>query len=206
MKEDEARSVIIAYCRRLYDKGFVPGVDGNVSLRVDGGRALVTPTGVCKGAVTEEQLSLLSLEGKHISGDRPSSETPMHLAAYRRRADVNACIHAHSPNIGAFALAGEPVDTRYAPFAYIHLGIIGEVGYITPGTAEFHEAVEAAAGGGARALILFGHGSLVLGRDMREAFERLDLFEAYAGMLLRAQLLGGAKPLSDAELLRVKGG
>ena len=48
MNEYEARSVIIECCRRLYDRGFFPGVDGNVSLRVDGGRVLITPTGVCK--------------------------------------------------------------------------------------------------------------------------------------------------------------
>lgn len=115
-------------------------------------------------------------------------------------------IHAHSPNIGAFALAGEPIDTRCAPFAYIHLGIIGEVPYITPGSREFHKAVESALKQGPHALILFGHGSLLTGRDIVEAFNRLDLFEAYAGMLLRAQLLGGAKALTDDELKQVKGG
>lgn len=206
MKEDQARSVIIEYCRKLYDKGFMPGVDGNISMRVDGGHVLITPTGVCKGTVKEEQLSLMTLDGGFISGGRPSTEAHMHIAALKRREEINACIHAHSPNIAAFALAGEPVDTRCAPFAYIHLGIIGEVEYITPGTPEFHKAVEAELSKGPRALILFGHGSLVFGRDMQEAFERIDLFESYAGMLLRAQLLGGAKPLSDDELLKVKGG
>jgi L-fuculose-phosphate aldolase len=206
VKENEARSVVIEYCRRLYDKGFLPGVDGNISVRVDGGRMLITPTGVSKGLVREEQLSLLSLSGEHLSGDKPSTETPMHMAAFNMREEINACIHSHSPNIEAFALAREPIDTRCAPFAYIHLGTIGEIPYIAPGSHEFHEAVEAEVSGGANAFILFGHGSLVLGQDMQQAFERIDLFEAYAGMLLRAQLLGGAKELGDDELLRVKGG
>lgn len=204
MTETEARKVLVGYCRKLYDKGYVPGIDGNISIRLDGDKALITPTGVSKSAVIEEDLALLSLSGEHISGKRPSSETPMHLAALNVRG--GAVIHAHSPNIGAFALAGEPIDTRCAPFAFIHLGIIGEVPYITPGTHEFHKAVEDAVKSGSNALILFGHGSLVIGRDLEDAFNKLDLFEAYAGMLLKAQLLGGAKALSDEELKQVKGG
>ncbi len=206
MNEYEARSVIIECCRRLYDRGFFPGVDGNVSLRVDGGRVLITPTGVCKDMLSERQLSLVSLEGEHISGDKPSTEAHMHIEVFRRRAEINACIHAHSPNIGAFALAGEPVDTRCAPFAYMHLGVIGEVGYITPGTERLHEAVGEEVSRGSNALLLFGHGSLVLGRGMQEAFERIDLFESYAGMLLRAQLLGGARALDEDELSKVRSG
>jgi L-fuculose-phosphate aldolase len=206
VNEDQERSVIIECCRRLYDRGFFPGVDGNVSLRVDGGRMLITPTGVCKGTVSERQLSLMSLEGEHISGDKPSTEAQMHIAAFKRREEINACIHAHSPNIGAFALTGEPVDTRCAPYAYMHLGIIGEVKYMTPGTAGLHETVGTELDRGFTALLLFGHGSLVLGSDMQEAFERIDLFESYAGTLLRAQLLGGAKALDDDELFKVRSG
>ncbi len=206
MREAEARKLLIEYCRKLYGKGYVPGIDGNVSIRVDGGKALVTPSGVCKGTVIEEELSLVSLSGEFISGKKPSSETPMHLAAFRADSSAAAVIHAHSPNIGAFALAGEPIDTRCAPFAYIHLGIVGEVPYITPGSREFHEAVEKALNEGAHALLLFGHGSLVTGRCIEEAFNNLDLFEAYAEMLLKAQLLGGAKTLTNGELKQVKGG
>ncbi len=57
MKEAEARKVLIEYCRRLYRKGYVPGIDGNVSLRVGGDKALVTPSGVCKETVAEEELA-----------------------------------------------------------------------------------------------------------------------------------------------------
>lgn len=206
MREAEAREVLIEYCRRLYDKGYVPGIDGNVSVRVDGGNALITPAGVCKGTVTQEELALLSLSGEHISGNKPSSETPMHLTALRTDNNVGAVIHAHSPNIGAFALAGKPIDTRCAPFAYIHIGVVEDVPYITPGSREFHDTVEKVLKEGAHALLLFGHGSLVTGCDLGEAFNKLDLFEAYAGMLLRAQLLGGAKTLTNEELKQVKGG
>lgn len=204
MTEQEARKQLVSCCRRLYEKGFFPGKDGNVSVRVGDG-ALITPTGVSKAVLSEDILVLMSLDGKVLSGGKPSSEASMHLAAYRIRNGVGAVIHAHSPNIGAFVLAGKPIDTRCAPFAYFHLGGIGEVPYLTPGTAELHKAVEVSISN-FDTLMLYGHGSIVLGSDIEDAFARMDLFEAYAGMLIKAQSLGGVKPLPDDELARITGG
>ena len=197
---NNAKSIMIQYCRKLYDKGLMPGKDGNVSLRVDQEMVIVTPSGVCKGTVTEDELVFMKVTGEVISGSKQSSETPMHLAAYKIRKDAGAVIHAHRRSIGAFALAGKPIDTRYAPFAYLHLGKIGSVPYITPGSAGLHEAVAEALSSGHAAIILLSHGSLVIGRDIQDAVEKLDMLEAYADMLLKAQLLGGAKILSDKEL------
>lgn len=206
MTEQKLRRELTDCCRSLYDKGFFPGKDGNVSIRVDESTALITPNGVSKAILSEDMLVLMGLDGSVLSGGKPSSEAHMHLAAYRRRSDAGAVIHAHSQNIGAFALAGRPIDSRCAPFAYFHLGPIGEVPYITPGTREFHEAVEAQVSRGFSALLLLGHGSLVTGRDMADAYAKMDLFEAFAGMLLKAQMLGGAKPLTDEELARLSDG
>jgi ribulose-5-phosphate 4-epimerase/fuculose-1-phosphate aldolase len=73
VKEDQARSIMVEYCRSMYAKGFFPGIDGNISMRVDGGKVLITPTGVSKSIVSEEQLSLMTLSGEHVSGEKPSS-------------------------------------------------------------------------------------------------------------------------------------
>lgn len=204
MTESDARGQLVSCCRRLYDKGFFPGKDGNVSVRT-GEAVLITPTGISKAVLSEDMLVLMSLDGKVLSGGKPSSEAGMHLAAYRRRRDAGAVIHAHSENIGAFALARKPVDTRCAPFAYYHIGVVGEVPYITPGTAELHSAVEQSISA-FDALMLYGHGSLVLGSDIEDAVARIDLFEAYAGMLIKAQSLGGVTPLEGDELARIIGG
>ncbi|HPE51395.1 MAG TPA: class II aldolase/adducin family protein, partial [Methanothrix soehngenii] len=77
------------------------------------------------------------------NGKKPSIETPMHIAAYRHSDSVSAVIHMHSPCVTAFALARQPIETRYAPFAHLHLGNIGYVKYSTPGGAAFHEEVAA---------------------------------------------------------------
>ena len=203
-READARKTVIAYCRKLYDKGFVPGIDGNISIRVDADTAVITPSGVSKETVTEEDLVYMKLTGEKISGQRdPSSETPMHLAAYVHRSDVGAVIHAHSPNVIAFAMAGRQIDTRCAPFAYDHLGIVGHVPYYAPGSEALHAGVVSAVKNGYQAIILKSHGPMVLGRNMADAYEKLDLLEAYAEMLMKATLLGGADILTDKQLSEI---
>ena len=207
MKEVEVRKEVIEFCRRLYDKGYMPGIDGNISMRVDGERAIVTPSGVSKGRVTEDQLVLMSLSGEQLKGDmKPSSETPMHLAAYTHRSEVGAVIHAHSPNAVAWAMTHRPLDTRYAPFAYYHLGTVGHVPYLTPGLAKFHEAVTVQIKAGGKVIMLSSHGAMTLGTDIHDAFVTMDLLEAYCNMLIKALSLGGAYVLTGRELDELTGG
>lgn len=206
MTEFEAREALAECCRRLYGKGFLPGMDGNISVRVGEDSALITPSGVSKAKITGDMLVHMRLSGEVISGGRPSSEASMHLAVYRSRSDAGAVIHAHSPNIGAFAVSGKRIDTRCTAFSYFHLGEIAEVPYITPGSAEFHSAVGQRVSEGYNSFLLYGHGSLALGSDIEDAFARMDLFEAFAGMLIKAEALGGAKPLSAEDLAKITGG
>ncbi|MDR3729101.1 MAG: class II aldolase/adducin family protein, partial [Oscillospiraceae bacterium] len=58
----------------LYDRGYVAANDGNLSVRLEGDRILITPSGVSKGRMTPEMLLVTDLEGHVLSGDRyPSS-------------------------------------------------------------------------------------------------------------------------------------
>ena len=207
MKESEDRKEVIEFCRRLYDKGHMPGIDGNVSMRLDSDRAIVTPAGVSKGRVTEDQLVLMSISGEQLKGDmKPSSETPMHLAAFQHRPEVGAVIHAHSPNAVAWSMTHRPLDTRYTPFAHHHLGAVGMIPYITPATAKFHCAVTEQMKSGYKAMLLASHGAMVVGTDMHEAFVTIDLLEAYCGMLIKALTLGGAYVLTGKELDEITSG
>jgi L-fuculose-phosphate aldolase len=205
MKEREAAENLIFYCRKLYSKGFMPGCDGNVSVKTDECSVIITPTGVSKETIAQNDLVIIYPDGK-ISNGKPSSETSMHLASYRADRGIGAVIHAHSVNIGAFALAREQIETKHAPFAYIHLKEIGYVPYLTPGSPELHEAVGTELSKGHCTLLLMSHGSLVTGADLRQAYERLDLLESYAEMLIKAKLLGGAKYISSDELKKVTKG
>jgi L-fuculose-phosphate aldolase len=207
VSEAEVRKEVAEICRTLYEKGYMPGVDGNISMRVDENHAIVTPSGVCKGRVKEDQLVLMSLSGEKIKGDlKPTSEAPMHMAVYALRPDVNAVIHAHSPNAVAWAMTRRPLDTRYAPFAYYHLGTVGLVPYLASGSPELHRAVADEIKTGGCAMMLASHGTMVLGADMQDAFAKADLLESYCDMLIKALALGGACVLTDKELNELHAG
>ncbi len=100
MREREARELVVALCRQFYDLGWVSGTGGGISLRLDGERVLVAPSGVQKERLREDDLFVVDLSGRLLQGPRderlrPSACTPLFLEAYRRRA-AGAVIHSHS--------------------------------------------------------------------------------------------------------------
>src|SRR5947208_1034863 len=107
-EELELRRQITLVCRRLYERGLIAGQDGNVSARLSNGLLLVTPCGVSKVDVREDDLLVVTSDGRAVAGvGRPSSELGMHLRIYARRPEIRAVVHAHPPTATAFAVAGE---------------------------------------------------------------------------------------------------
>jgi methylthioribose-1-phosphate isomerase/methylthioribulose-1-phosphate dehydratase len=99
--------------RALYARGWMEGTSGNLSVRLPGGLAAVTPSGRSKGALSAEQMVAVDVatgEVRHAVGTRPSAETAIHLALYRSFPDCGAVVHAHIPHGAAVssrvALAG----------------------------------------------------------------------------------------------------
>src|SRR5919199_6342038 len=95
MDEQTARREIVRVGRLMYERSYVVSSDGNVSVRLDDGRVVATPTQTCKGRMTEDALAVTDLEGRPLTKARPSSELAMHLLIYREREDVRAVCHAH---------------------------------------------------------------------------------------------------------------
>ena len=101
--------------------GYTASNDGNISVRLDAGRLLMTPTSVCKGFMTAEMMCITDLDGRKLAGDRdPSSEMQMHLEVYRQRPDVQAVVHAHPPIATGFAVAGIPLDRAVLAEVVMH--------------------------------------------------------------------------------------
>jgi L-fuculose-phosphate aldolase len=205
-RESKARKTLVAYCRKFYDKGYVPGIDGNISMRLDETSFLITPSGVSKELVKPSEIVRISMTGEVLEKDKkPSIETNMHMAVYNN-SDMNAVCHVHSPNAVAHALARVNIDTRYAPFAYYHLGIVGYVPYYPSGGEQLHREIVAFIKNKHKVILLETHGLMVMGADIQKAFAKTDLLETYAGMLMKAESLGGAVRLTDAQLNELHGG
>jgi len=82
MTEEQARRDVVAYCSLLWERRLVTGTSGNVSVRLDDGDLLVTPAGVSLRALDPGQLVRVGSDGAPRSGMRPTSELPLHIAAY----------------------------------------------------------------------------------------------------------------------------
>ena len=203
--EAQHRADIVEVGRRLYARGYTASNDGNISLRLDASRLLMTPTNVCKGFMTVEMMCITDLDGKKLAGDRdPSSEMQMHLEVYRQRPDANAVVHAHPPIATGFAVAGIPLDRAVLAEVVTTLGSVPIAEYATPSTKELPEAVRkyVKAHDG---MLLANHGALTLGADLFAAYYKMETIEHFAKISLVARLLGGERLLSRQEVDRLQG-
>ncbi len=200
------RAALVSCGRRLDALGFAPATDGNISARLGPRALLVTPAGREKGGLSPDDLLLVDLEGTVVAGTgHPSTETPMHLLCYRRRGDVGGVVHAHPPVATAFAAAGMSLDAPVMPEIVLTVGAIPLVPYATPGTEELARALEPWVDDH-DAFLLASHGVLTLGRDVREALHRMERVEHLAKVTLAARLLGGPRPLTDAQVVSLFSG
>src|SRR5215204_2530357 len=203
--ETQLRSDIVEVGRRMYARGYTASNDGNISVRLDPDRLLMTPKNVCKGFMDPAMMCITDINGKKLSGERnPSSEMQMHLEVYRQRPDIQAVVHAHPPVATAFAVAGIPLDRAVLAEVVTTLGSVPIAEYATPSTEELPAAVRkyVKAHDG---LLLANHGALALAGDVMSAYYRMETIEHFAKISLVARTLGRENVLSRDEVDRLQG-
>ncbi len=201
--ESRLRKELAKVTREVYRKGYTPPLNGNMSVRLDENYILITPSYVCKGKIDEESILKVDFHNQVFgSQKKPSIETGMHLAIYRERPDVQGVIHAHPRNASTFAVAQKPIDVSIMPEAVYLLGAVKCIDYFMPGSQELKEKVEQSAAD-YDAFLLYNHGVITVGRDICEAFYRLETLELCAELAIRAEAIGGAKGLPEEELTKL---
>jgi L-fuculose-phosphate aldolase len=186
--------------RRIYQKGFVAANDGNISTRLDDDRILITPTGVSKGFMNEDEMIICDMKGKVLSDNgKPSSEIYMHLKVYEERNDVKGIVHAHPPYATAFGVAGIPLKQAILPEVIILLGGIPLAEYGTPGTEEIFKPLLKHLKN-YNAFLLQNHGALAIGPDMMTAYFRMETLEHCAHITFLSHLLGSIHTLSPGDV------
>ena len=197
-RDQELRERIVEVGRRMYDKGLIAAMDGNVSIRTPEGELYVTPSGVCKGTMQASEVVVTDLAGKLVRGTgRPSSEIEMHVAVYAVRPDVFAVVHAHPPLATGFAAAGVPLSPALLSEVVLTLGCVPLMAYATPTTIELALTIREYARR-YDAILLANHGAVALGRDALDAFYKMETIEHYAKINLVTKVLGRERPLPDA--------
>ncbi len=196
---DHRREICIAG-RWLQDRGFVVATEGNVSVRLDPGRILISPRARSKGALLPQGMVVAELEGREFAReDEASTEIGIHLLMYRNRPDVNAVVHAHPPVACGFAAAHAPLDKALLAEMVVSLGAVPVAPYGTPGTPELADAL-APFVPHHDAILLANHGAVTCGRDLLTAFYRMELVEQYARVALVTQILGKQSLLSGSDV------
>ena len=133
----ELRNEICDICHKMWQLGWVAANDGNVSVKLEDGTFLATPTGISKSFITPEKLVHIDKDGNildGLDGYRPSSEIKMHLRCYAEREDVGAVLHAHPPVATGYAVANVPLDEYSMIETVIAIGSVPVTPYGTPST------------------------------------------------------------------------
>ena len=201
MTESAGRALLCELGRRMWQRGWVAGNDGNLSLRLENGHILTTPTGVSKGFLSPEQLVVVSLSGDVLvqTGPPPSSELPLHLCCYTLRPEIRCVCHGHPPIATAYACARQPVAAPFLIEALMTLGELVPVApYARPGSAALPQSA-APFLADHDAVLLANHGAVTLGREGADAYFLMERLEHTAGICLHAAQLGGGVPLSAEE-------
>jgi L-fuculose-phosphate aldolase len=187
--------------KELYEHGLVRGTSGNISARIPGTDAfLIKPSGVYMGLLKPEELVLVDFEGNKIRGKRNvSAETPMHVAIYRARKDVQAVVHTHPPTATAFGIAGiEIFPLQIEMFMLLPRGV-PIVPFESPGSKALAETVQKKIAD-YDAVILENHGIVTVGSTIEEACNLNEMVEEAAKIQFATVMLAGKDAISWAEL------
>jgi L-fuculose-phosphate aldolase len=186
--------------RRVYQRGFVAANDGNISVRMEENRVLCTPTGVSKGYLNEDMLSICDMDGQQVAGSmKISSEIRMHLEIYKLRSDVFSVVHAHPPTATGFAVAGIELTQCVLPEVIVSLGGIPLADYGTPGGPDIVEPMKPLLRD-YDAVLMANHGVVTLGSHVMDAHFKMETVEHFAKIALVAQQLGAVRTLADQDV------
>jgi L-fuculose-phosphate aldolase len=200
--EESLRQEIVRVGRLLYERGLIVAGDGNISARLSDELIVTTPSGACKGMLAPEDMVIVDTDGRPRGQRRPSTELQLHLAVYRQRPDVQAVVHAHPPTAVTCTLVGVRLDEPLLPEAIVTLGAVPTAPFALSGTPEMDEAIRPLLPDH-NAILLSHHGALTLGRDLMQAFHRMEQVEHMAKILFMARQLGGARPLAPELLVQL---
>jgi len=183
-----SRAELVAFGRRLWAGGYVVGADGNLSVR-DGDGMLITPTRIPYDQTQPEQIVAGAGDGSWSGQVPPSSERAVHSAVYAARSDVGAIVHAHPVYACVLAVAGRPLPLVLDEVEPVLGGQVEVAEYVPSGDPALGAAAVRALGD-RHGVLLARHGSVTVGRDLEEAFYRLEVLERAAQVYVLAGLLG----------------
>ncbi|MGA7931081.1 MAG: class II aldolase/adducin family protein [Candidatus Sulfotelmatobacter sp.] len=199
-RERKYRREIVSFGRMLHQRGYVAATDGNLSVRLDEQRILVTPTAMSKGALLPADMVIVDPGGRQVAGRRHvSSEISMHLLIYKLRPDVCGIVHAHPCTATGFAAAGMALNQPLVCELVMGLGSIPLASYGTPGTSELCDSLEPLIPQ-YDAILMSNHGVVTYADTLHHAYMKMETVEHFAQIALVTHCLGRQQPLGQQDL------
>ncbi|MBR4250559.1 MAG: class II aldolase/adducin family protein [Verrucomicrobia bacterium] len=194
--------------RRIWQRDYVDGNGGNISIRVAKDLVLCTPTMVSKGFLKPSDMGFVDMNGNQKAGTKKrTSEILMHLEMMKAQPKAVSCVHAHPPHATAFAVARIQPPTCMIPEMEILVGVAPIADYSTPGSIEMGKAV-AALVQEHNTILMANHGVVTWGTSVEDAYWKMEIVDAYCRTIVFATQLGtDLKTISRdkvRELLKIK--
>lgn len=189
------RQQICEIGRRLYGRGYISGAEGNISVRLNDGTFLCTPTSISKGFLSAEQVARIDAKINLIEGPlQPSSECRMHLAIYQAQPHAKAVVHAHPPYATALGVAGIAVPMDMLAEGLGYMGEVPLLAFEVPGTAELADQV-AKASRDHRVIMMKNHGATAWGETLEQAWMLMEVLESCCKVTYLTRTLGRLDPI-----------
>ena len=184
--ENKIRDDIARLAKSIFDRGLTFGSSGNISVRLEDGW-LMTPTGSTMGNIDPARISKLDNAGQHISGDKPTKETFLHVAMYETRPATGAVVHLHSTHSVAVSCLADIDPANVLPpitaYDVMKIGKLPLVPYFPPGDLDLAKAVREMASDH-HAVLLANHGPVVAGKSLEDAVYATEELEETAKLFL----------------------
>lgn len=200
-RERELRQQLIDIIHRAYDRQLMISTEGVASARVDENSFLITPTGRDRRNLEIEDLVLIR-RGNREQGKQASRSVRLHQAIYAQHPEINCVILAQSPSVMAFAISASHFDTRTIPESYILLRSIPKI----PHGAQYMAPDEIATAVSPKTpvLIIENDSCLVVGQNILQAFDRLEVAEYSARSLINTATIGPLVPIGQDDILALE--
>lgn len=207
-KERELRELMCEIGRNIWMRQMVAANDGNITARLSENEILCTPTGVSKGYLKPEMMTVMDLDGNIVrppaEGYKPTSEVKMHLRMYKVNPKIGACVHAHPMYGTVFAIKGEAIVGKMMPESVIAMPEIPLAPYGTPSTEAVPDSTEPYAHTH-NCCLLEQHGAFSWGKDLMDAYLQMERLEYTAQITFLARQIGGERDLPADEVEKLIG-
>ncbi|MDE2481495.1 MAG: class II aldolase/adducin family protein [bacterium] len=200
MSERTERDELAGFCRRLWERSLTSGSSGNVSLRLEDGDLLATPSGRSLANLAPNELVRVAPDGTpRDPAQRVTSELPLHLAAYRVRPDICCVVHTHPTFSVVWSKTGR-LFARDTVGAMESLRACAWTPYRKNGTQELAELCGCEFARGIDLVVMERHGLTAISHDLEDAFVQTELAEEAAKIAYySAYLPRAAEPSAEPE-------